>query len=80
MQALSRDEPQIVGRKPRPRHHWASAEHCVPPPSSSGNRAHNASFQLVQDDISKARSVNKDWEFASKGIEISLGKFQGEGE
>ena len=30
---------------------------------------------LVQDDMSKARSVNKDWEFVSKGTEISLGKF-----
>jgi hypothetical protein len=25
--------------------------------------------------MSKARSVNKDWEFVSKGTEISLGKF-----
>ncbi len=25
--------------------------------------------------MSKARSVNKDWEFVSKGIEISSGKF-----
>jgi hypothetical protein len=56
-------------------HHWASAELCVTPPSSSGNRAHNACFQLVQDDMSKARSVNKNWEFVSKGTEISMGKF-----
>ena len=25
--------------------------------------------------MSKVRSVNKDWEFVSKGTEISLGKF-----
>ena len=25
--------------------------------------------------MSKARSVNKDWEFVSKGTEISLGRF-----
>jgi hypothetical protein len=36
---------------------------------------HNVYFQQVQEDISKARSVNKDWEFVSKGTEISLGKF-----
>ena len=59
-------------------HHWASAELCVTPPSSSGNRAHNAFFQLVQDDMNKARSVNKNWEFVSKGTEISLGKFVSE--
>ena len=28
--------------------------------------------------MSKARSVNKDWEFVSKGTEISLGKFVSE--
>jgi hypothetical protein len=42
-------------------------------PEATG--AHNACFQQVQEDISKARSVNKDWEFVSKGTEISLGKF-----
>ena len=35
-------------------------------------------FQLVQDDMSKARSVRKDWEFVSKGTEISLGRFVSE--
>jgi hypothetical protein len=29
----------------------------------------------VQDDMSKARSVCRDWKFVSKGTEISLGKF-----
>ena len=28
--------------------------------------------------MSKARSVNRDWEFVSKGTEISLGKFVSE--
>ena len=37
--------------------------------------AHNFLFQQVQDDMSKSRSVNKDWEFVSKGTEISLEKF-----
>ncbi len=35
-------------------------------------------WQRVKDDMSKARSVNKDWEFVSKGTEISLGKFVSE--
>jgi hypothetical protein len=35
---------------------------------------HNTCFQQVQDDMSQGRSVNKDWEFVSKGTEISLGK------
>jgi hypothetical protein len=76
VQALSRDGPQTVGRKTHPRNHWASAEQCVQPPGSSGNRggAHNPCFQQVQDEMSKARSVKKDWEFVSKGTEISLGK------
>jgi hypothetical protein len=45
-------------------------------PAATG--AHNACFQRVQDDISKARSVNRDWEFVSKGTEIPLGKFVSE--
>jgi hypothetical protein len=42
-------------------------------PAATG--AHNACFQRVQDDMSKARSVCRDWKFVSKGTEISLGKF-----
>ena len=42
-------------------------------PAATG--AHNTCFQQVQDDMSKARSVSKDWEFVSKGTEISLGRF-----
>jgi hypothetical protein len=42
-------------------------------PSVTG--AHNACFQRVQDDMSKVRSVCRDWKFVSKGTEISLGKF-----
>ena len=33
---------------------------------------------MVQDDMSKAHSVDKDWEFVSKGLEISLGRFVSE--
>jgi hypothetical protein len=40
--------------------------------------AHNTCFQRVQDDMGKARSVCRDWEFVSKGTEISLGKFVSE--
>ena len=36
---------------------------------------HNVCFQEVQDDMNKTRSVSKEWEFVSKGTEISLGKF-----
>jgi hypothetical protein len=39
---------------------------------------HNVCFQQVQDDMSKSRSVDKDWEFVSKGTEISLGRFVSE--
>ncbi len=45
-------------------------------PTDTG--AHNACFQRVQDDMSKVRSVSRDWEFVSKGAEISLGKFVSE--
>jgi hypothetical protein len=45
-------------------------------PAATG--AHNACFQRVQDDMSKVRSVCRDWEFVSKGTEISLGKFVSE--
>ena len=44
----------------------------------SGTGAHNACFQQVQDDMSKAGSVDKDWEFVSKGTEISIGRFVSE--
>ena len=42
-------------------------------PAATG--AHNTCFQRVQDDMGKARSVCRDWEFVSKGTEISLGKY-----
>jgi hypothetical protein len=45
-------------------------------PTATG--AHNAYFQRVQDDMSKTRSVWRDWEFVSKGTEISLGTFVSE--
>ena len=45
-------------------------------PAATG--AHNAGFQQVQDDMSRSRSVNRDWEFVSKGTEISLGRFVSE--
>ena len=45
-------------------------------PAATG--AHNACFQRVQDDMSKTRSVCRDWEFVSKGTEISMGKFVSE--
>jgi hypothetical protein len=48
-------------------------ELCKRAPAATG--AHNACFQRVQDDMSKARSVYRDWKFVSKGTEISLGKF-----
>ncbi len=34
--------------------------------------------ERVQDDMSKAKSVCRDWQFVSKGTEISLGKFVSE--
>ena len=44
----------------------------------ASTEAHNACFQRVQDDMSRAGSVCRDWEFVSKGTEISLGKFVSE--
>ena len=45
-------------------------------PAATGD--HNACFQRVQDDMSRAGSVCRDWEFVSKGTEISMGKFVSE--
>ena len=45
-------------------------------PTATGD--HNACFQQVQNDMSKSRSVNKEWQFVSKGTEFSLGKFVSE--
>jgi hypothetical protein len=42
-------------------------------PAATG--AFNQCFQQVQEDMSKARSVCKDWDFVSKGTEISVGRF-----
>jgi hypothetical protein len=42
-------------------------------PAATG--AHNQCFQQVQEDMSKARSTCKDWDFVSKGTEISVGRF-----
>ena len=53
--------------------HLQSSVYRLQAPAVTG--AHNVCFQQVQDDMSKERSVNKDWEFVSKGTEISLGKF-----
>ena len=36
---------------------------------------HNVFFHQVLDVMSKTHSVNKEWEFVSKGTEVSLGKF-----
>ena len=44
----------------------------------AATEAHNVCFHQVQDDMSRSRSVNKEWEFISKGTEISLGKFVSE--
>jgi hypothetical protein len=77
MQALPRDGPQIVGWKTYPRHHWASAEAVCAAfrlQRQQGLTTPAFSFQQVQDDMSKARSVNKDWEFVSKGTEISANR------
>jgi hypothetical protein len=41
-------------------------------------RVFNGCKIRVQDDMSKARSVCRDWDFVSKGTEISLGKFVSE--
>ena len=42
-------------------------------PAATG--AHNQCFQQVQEDMYKARSVCKDWDFVSKGTELSVGRF-----
>ena len=75
---MSRNGSQTIGRKTRSRHHRASAEQRVSPQAPAATGAHNTCFQRVQDDMSKAKSVGRDWEFVSKGTEISLGKFVSE--
>ena len=36
---------------------------------------HNQFFQQVQEDMSKTRLACKDWDFVSRGTEISVGRF-----
>ena len=42
-------------------------------PAATG--AHNQCVQEVQEDMCKARSVCKDWDFVSKGTDLSVGRF-----
>jgi ribonuclease HI len=42
-------------------------------PATTGT--HNQCFQQLQEDMSKARSTCKDWDFVSKGTKISVGRF-----
>ena len=41
----------------------------------SATGEHNQCFQQVQEDMRKTRSVCKDWDFVSKGTELSVGSF-----
>jgi hypothetical protein len=66
----------LLGGRPGTTGHLQSSVCRLQVPTAKG--AHNACFQWAQDDMNKARSVNKDWEFVSKGTEISLGKFVSE--
>ena len=56
--------------------HLQNSVYRLQTPSATGD--HNPCFQHVQDDMSKSRWVNKEWEFVSRGTEISLGKFVSE--
>jgi hypothetical protein len=42
-------------------------------PADTG--AHNQCFQQVQEDMCKALSVCKEWDFVSKGTQLSVGRF-----
>ncbi len=42
-------------------------------PAATG--VHNQCFQQVQEDMCKARSVCQDWDFVSKGTDLSVGRF-----
>jgi len=53
--------------------HLQSSACRLQAPAATG--AHNQCFQQVQEDMSKARSTCKDWDFVSKGTEISVGRF-----
>jgi hypothetical protein len=53
---------------------WCGSRWAQAVTSTTG--AHNACFQQVQDDMSKTHSVNRDWEFVSKGTKISPRKFK----
>jgi hypothetical protein len=52
-------------------HLESSLCHLQPPTATWG---YNSYYQQVQEDISKEHSENKDWEFVSKGTEISQSK------
>ena len=53
--------------------HLQSSACRLQAPAATG--AHNQCFQQVQEDMNKARSTCKDWDFVSKGTEISVGRF-----
>jgi len=42
-------------------------------PASTG--PHNQCFQQVQEDMYKTRSVCQEWDFVSKGTDLSVGRF-----
>jgi len=74
---MSGNGPQTTRRKARgTTGHLQSSVCRLQAPAAT--EAHNSCFQRVQDDMSSAGSVCKDWEFVSKGTEISLGKFVSE--
>jgi hypothetical protein len=51
----------------------AESHNRLQAPAATG--AHNTCFQQVQEDMCKAHSVCKEWEFVSKGTELSVGRF-----
>ena len=56
--------------------HLQASVYRLQDPTATGD--HNVCFQQVQNDMSKTRSVNKEWELVSRGTEISMGKFESE--
>ena len=78
MQSQQGDGLKLLGGRPSrgTTGHLQSSMYRLQAPTVTG--AHNVYFHLVQDDMNKTHSVNKDWQFVSKGTEISLGRFVSE--
>jgi hypothetical protein len=73
--AFLSDAERFLGENPARDNigHLQSSVCRLQAPAATGS--HDQCFQQVQEDMSKARSACKDWDFVSKGMEIPVGRF-----